>query len=458
MIKFVTASTDSFGRKRKHLPRACDSCRRRKKRCDHGRVQIDPPELTSASPNTNTSTSPSIQTSGLARQDDRSIHDSEDPGGSHPPERAATGSLSTQNASPIQAKRTPSGSAITRDVRPLDSRFIGALNPEGVFLDGTSPENPMGTSSAGGVGVWLAEKLGHPDTRPELLTAPQPSSIFYGFDTSILKVFSPVLSQECLSAVPPKLHCDALCDTYFRKTHPLFPIIDLSGYQELPGESPTRVLLTQGMCLVASMDFASRPHLVLANSNDLWDFRDFGRRILAAMRVSIEIGLVSDKVILIQAHALMSFFIDSQEGNETSTFMVGRAIQYVHSLGLHLKVRDGEPDSEYAKKAFCCVWVLDRLNAACHGRAVIMHARDISRPLRECFLVQDPPFRLICHIVELLDDVIKLYCPGLAEKEEPAEFPLFEDLVLQCDALHIPSNFLGESHAKRKRYLVRDVN
>ena len=69
----------------------------------------------------------------------------------------------------------------------LDSRFIGDLNPEGLFRAATSPHTTRDASLNGSIGVWLAEKLRN---EPSLSESQSPRqeigpSFLYGFSALI---------------------------------------------------------------------------------------------------------------------------------------------------------------------------------------------------------------------------------------------------------------------------------
>lgn len=458
MFKFVTTDVDVLEGKKRSTPRACEECRKRKKRCPHGIAQKVPP----------CPTQPPLGSEGLPASTstihlDSFTHEEQQSDGNSPQFNPPNASPSTEN----HASFNKSQSKLRRPERDLsgadaedphhdgtsfgasethNSRFIGDLNPEGVFLAATNPESARGSSSSHSIGVWLAEKLDQSGKQVDRRMAQTPSSLFSGSTSVAQKMFLPILEEECLTTLPPSVHREALCAAYFEKIHPIFPIINQAAYQNFPTHSPARVLLQQGMCLAASMDFVSRSHLVLSDSGQPLTFINFGRRLLTAMRISVEIALVTDKIILMQALALMSFFIDGLEGRETSSLIIGRAVQYVYSLGLHIEERhrvDGH-EHEYARTLFCCIWTLDRLNAASQGRPVLMHERDIEISLQQCFDEQIPPFKLLLHVVLLLDRVIMLYRPQTKHAEVPSkDFSLFEDLVVNCGALQVPTYLLG---------------
>ena len=163
------------------------------------------------------------------------------------------------------------------------------------------------------------------------------------------------------------------------------------------------------------------------------------------MRIAIEIGLITDNLVVIQALALMSLFANGRKSSQISALMVGQAVQRVHFLGLHMQERDGEPDSDHAKTLFCCVWTIDRVHAALHGRPAMMNEKDVGRVLQECFDAQPSAFRLLLNVIDLLDRIIKQYYPRDPAISVLEEFPLFEDLIIVSDAYHVPKPLLSES-------------
>jgi hypothetical protein len=119
--------------------------------------------------------------------------------------------------------------------------------------------------------------------------------------------------------------------------HPIFPTVNEAAYRHLPVLYPARIVLEQGICSAASMNFSMRPHLNLPESAHPLDFVRFGRRLLTAINTALELDLVTKKLVIIQALTLMSLFINSREGRQTSSLMLGIAVHYVFSLGLYIQ-------------------------------------------------------------------------------------------------------------------------
>ena len=167
--------------------------------------------------------------------------------------------------------------------------------------------------------------------------------------------------------------------------------------------------------------------------------------------MSIEFRRIKDRQSLVQLHALMSLFKEGPDACENSMLTAGRAVQHVHSLGLHLHLDPGQEPNDHAHRLFCCVWFLDRLNAASHGRPILMHERDNSRSIRDHLDVYEPSFRLLLRIGLLLDDVISLYRPKCTNNELLNSIPLFEDLVVECQVVQVALHVLGKylTHCNR---------
>ena len=143
----------------------------------------------------------------------------------------------------------------------------------------------------------------------------------------------------------------------------------------------------------------------------------------------------------------MSFFSEGPEGRELSIPHCGKAVQYVLSLDLHLQGRHRDQADEHAVSLFCCIWALERLNAAFHGRPVLMHQRDLRRNLEDYIDHQQPCFQLFLRVIFLLDKVIDIYRPGLDPKEMEwrGDFPPVRRYTGALRSFQVPTSLLDES-------------
>ena len=324
MIKFVNGDSNGRTPKRQQTSRACSPCRRKKKRCRH---HSPSPETMSQTPRLQepmtqaASSRLSILSEASARA---GRHSDATRGNMSPPSSTATTLtlpsiqhvLQAENSTPTQLK---SNSTHIRD-ESLGARFIGDLVPESVFLAASSPDATRGSSMEGSVGVWLRSTLNKKIAQPgnsNPLELPS-SSLFFGSKSLISEALLPLLQQECLSTLPPPQHLEALTKLYFERIHPIFPVIDMEEFQVSPVTNCS-VLLQQAICLATSKNFAAAPHLHLPDTQGPMDPIDFHDRITRAMRLSMEMSLVTDKLVLIQACALMSQWMDFPEGGELNS-------------------------------------------------------------------------------------------------------------------------------------------
>ncbi|CZR50816.1 uncharacterized protein PAC_00690 [Phialocephala subalpina] len=425
MFKFVASDGIGSSQKRHQARRACENCRRRKKACHHGEGPFSKSKAVQDENSSAIQGSASLGHISYTAVDDQ------------PSDRPQAKDV-TQECTPAETESLHGGNSVTTSNEETQNpriqfqakqshqilhrqedqnfRFIGDLSPEGIFLSATSPDATRG----GSVGIWLTNKTASQTTKLH-----SPSNLFYGTGPLIKQVLVPMLEQECLSALPAPARLDALIKIYFDKVYPILPVVAEADYQDLPTTDPHRVLLQQGICLAASKNIAARQHLVLDESALPLSCREFGEKLSGVMRMSIEMGLVTIKTVIIQALTLLHQFTDNPIGED---FTSHRAVHHVQSIGLHL--REGQDRS--SSTLFCCVWAIDKLNAALYGRTVQMHERDLSVDLPSHFEAQEPSFRLFLHVIALLDKVIDIYRP--ASSENPMltwDFDSFEDVVLK---------------------------
>lgn len=332
MFKFVPSDGDGVSQKRQQTAQACENCRRRKKRCFHSRPAPLHYSTTIRSGNhiksnsnyTSPGSSTLVPASPPRRSRVTSLHVASTPNAHQsPPDSTLLPALSRSQQRPIPLSdsdaHSPSSAspARIREQPGRTSRFIGDSNPEGIFLTATSPEVTR-DGSGDSVGVWLTSNLGRNGDNPAQSAVTGSSSLFFGSGPLVQKVLVPMLEQECRSMLPSPAQVEALSKIYFEKVHSILPVIDITVYNSLEHTDPCRIILTQGICLAASKDFDARPHLTLTDSSKLLACRDFGDRISSSMRLAIDIGLISSKIVVIQALALMSQFTDNPVGEDLS--------------------------------------------------------------------------------------------------------------------------------------------
>jgi hypothetical protein len=150
----------------------------------------------------------------------------------------------------------------------------------------------------------------------------------------------------------------------------------------------------------------------------------------------------------------LSFFIEGPDGGDVSSQLCGKAVQFVQSIGLHVQIQRRDNKNQFAETLLCCIWARDRLNAAFHGRPVLMHHRDFGMDLESCFQRQDSCFQAFLRVIMLLDTVINLYRPATDRNVLgwEGEFPPLEELLATSGGSQIPTPLMGELFLVRRCY------
>ncbi|PHH91421.1 hypothetical protein CDD83_564 [Cordyceps sp. RAO-2017] len=442
-VKFVASDPSRGGLpvKRKQVQQACAACRRKKRRCVHADQQTPDDSASNADDQRAQDSSPSQASPATI------------PSLSTPRVRPAT--LSGENG--FRTANSPPGFAappspyaavpprVQHDgaVKRQSSRFVGDLNPEGMFLEATASASTRQQSQRGDVGIWLSSAAMGSNGQPSQLVTSRPPPIMDRF-------LLPFVREHCLSCLPPEDDFAKLKALYLHKMHPVFPAISVAA---LDGslDNPSNVVVRQLVCLSAATDPESVRHLRLRNSSpDPLSPQDYSQALSSALRAVLETSIITDRVMHIQALVVLSLYAQPicAEEADLPAQLGGRAIHHVQTLGLHLLRYDSANCDDF-DNLFCIVWALDRINAAVYGRPCLIHERDIGADLEACIKKRPPCFRLFLLVVQWLDQVIELYRPGPSaeasglHKVAYIDLPVLEAMIVNADALKVPSQLIA---------------
>ncbi|KAK1585651.1 fungal-specific transcription factor domain-containing protein [Colletotrichum navitas] len=465
-LKFIN-TTNVPVTKRKIALHACDACRRRKKRCEHplGEGESPPPHTVhwrkrgrfatlgsstaaSDSPNAATPIDPCLQYSpavvgalstrpedGDASEVSESIHVT----GSVPPTMSprphvASPSSRSVSLSALAEHSTPRNSSPElkideESIQNNEDRFVGDLNPEGAFL-ADSPGTRRGYAQSNSVGVWYSRRNSKNNLTTELASA----------------VSMDHAEHQFLAVLPKKEHYDQLKKIYLRDVHRILPIMNVDILEE-PTSTISQVLCKQAVCLAAGCNPSAKPYLTLGeDSSVVLAYSEFALRLSSAIRKALGLGLVKDRVQAVSILVILSLYTHFSQDRHLSAELAAQAVSNAQTVGLHLQNPPARSeDPAYLTRLFCCVWAMDQLNAAFHGRPVMMHERDLGRDMEACIAEQDSCFRLFLKIIVLLGRIIDLYRPaanntGCVVMED---LPSFESLVEMTQALGVESRLLA---------------
>ncbi|KAK4502703.1 hypothetical protein PRZ48_006129 [Zasmidium cellare] len=419
-FRFVQSSGLPENRKRIAV-KACESCRRRKKRCFHAPENQEEAGQDDGVGGRAASSTPSHQMP-TSTSDTRLR------------EQSLTSAPRVTYQVPHGADTTAPLSAHSATSHP---RFIGDLNPEVELLTATTPARQPKNN----VGVWHTEaaEQSHSDGG---LNLSSPLSLFHGCSEPIKSQLQAIAKTESLDIRPSWQEYEIMEALYFENVHLILPCIDKDLYWRSPADSPTKALQQQIICLMTCPNPSVKGLLNFPGIEGALPPAEFARRIVTAMRFSIEMALVSDKTVVVQALTAMSLVAYGRESLELTPQFFIRAVQHGYTIGLH---QPGDAQrNEKTAGLFCGVWSIDRLHAAMQGRPVIMHEADMAKCPKEEAASQQPGFRLLVAIAMLLDKVIALYRPGAASVEILDEgFPSFEEILEECGAVDMPSRLIA---------------
>ncbi|KAF2111633.1 fungal-specific transcription factor domain-containing protein [Lophiotrema nucula] len=415
MITF--AANNEFFRKRKRVHRACESCKKRRKRCSH---TFD--DETDAGSSTQSGHAAGNPTSDPAFKGN--YHDPRDSRGHH---GYSHSSMAPQSPREDPQAQTP-------------PNFLGYLNPEAVLREQVHDRRPTILSpSIPSIGQWI-------DGRENGRQPPSQAGSVSGRideispattrETSVQKALQAYLDAVGVLILPPRKHQDVLLQIYFELIHPLLPILDKDLFAARYAEGTEPRILMQAICIVASKHADAAAHLCLGDEIQPLTARDFSQHLYTAVIAGIEAKLEKNRVVLIQVLALISLHCEGPDGAEQASMHLAQAIHHAHTFGLQFghQWKNQKSDSqENLEDLFWCLWSLDKINACMNGRPLLMHDRDNS--LNK--LPTDPeklssPFGVWLQISEMLDKVIDYYRPGRSAEEtgwEGDDFLGFEEMV-----------------------------
>lgn len=301
-------------------------------------------------------------------------------------------------------------------------------------MEATSLCSHRDVSAPGGVGIWQAPITANHTTQGSVMSARR----------AVQDILKSYLWSNCLPCHPPPSDFAVLRRIYFEKMNILFPIFEEEQMSSNPPDEVTGILVEQVMSLAAAADPDATPHLRLSPEGSLLSRQEFCARLSNSVLVTLDAGLVTDRIWVTRLSAALSLYTQPTNGEEADipAQLNSRAVHHCGTLGLHMAV---DEKRDMIRTLFCCLWALDRITSAFYGRACLIHERDVGWDIEECIRTQAPPFRLLLMIINLLDKVISLYRPG-TRQDNPAliELPIFEQMILDAGASKMSGSCLGK--------------
>lgn len=241
-----------------------------------------------------------------------------------------------------------------------------------------------------------------------------------------------------------------LIDIYFRKIHPILPLLDEDEFRQNHVGGLVPEPMVHAMCLIAAKDSEAEPHLRLSDSPSTIQAREFCTILHGSVVAALRVPVRFEKVTLIRILALTSLHSEGADGAEEASLCLSQALHYSQTLGIHLGQQAASPvgNDLVMKRLFWCLWIMDRSSAAMNGRPIIMSDMDIAiepfAPGESGF----PGFEAWLNIAQFLNKVIDFYRPtndlSVTGWEDP--YPSLEELIDEVGGWQLPASLLATIH------------
>lgn len=317
-------------------------------------------------------------------------------------------------------------------VSPPTPRFVGDLNPEARLLEEPSPPEYAEDTGPENVGLWI--QPGSNKQNECSSTAPGPSRRQPG---SKVSTRSDLLSDTTIRE---------LSKIYFSNVHPIIPLLHEEEYWQSFPQCTVSIPLVHAVCLIAAKDSAAEKHLRLLPSKEIIiPVRRFCSQLYQSISTAIACHRGMWKITRMRILGLLSLHQEGSDGAEKASSHISQAIHHAQSLALHLP-QPSDP-GWHMKRAFWCLWTLDRLNSAINSRPCFIADIDIATsdlaPQESGFIA----FNLCFRLAKILNKVIGLYRPNSERTLSgwDSGFPGFEQIMDEANAWKLPPSTIGSS-------------
>lgn len=180
-------------------------------------------------------------------------------------------------------------------------------------------------------------------------------------------------SEPKISYKPHSTMIPPLIDIYFRRIHPVLPILSESEFRQSHAEGMANETLVHAICNAAAKDAEAASHLRLTDSPGPLAPREFCSRLHTTVKAALKIPAQFEKLTLIRILALASLHAEGQDGGEEATLYLVQALHYGQTLALHLAQQAGLPSGE-------------ERSSKVHLQSLVM-VNDLANPATAPFLV-----------------------------------------------------------------------
>ncbi|KAG8632126.1 hypothetical protein KVT40_001266 [Elsinoe batatas] len=393
--KFVASDAKDLKRKRPHG--ACESCKKRKKRCYHGEDG---------------------EAEDVSQLSSNDISRPEIPLFSPP-----TPLKRPSNPSPGQGDTsTTSPSSHRPSIPSRSSRFVGDTHAEANLE--LEQDDPSERRDRDGVGIWL-------DSADEDAA---------DSDQSHHETAEANAAKGTLIRDEDKR---ALLSVFIPRVQPLFPMLE-AAHTNVDAAMRMNETLAFAICLVAAKDERARTHLRFSTNPSALPVAMFTKKLHRIIEARVRNWRSFDRLDLIRILTLISMHQEGPEGPEEASMHLSEAIHHAYTVGIHLNRHAEEKVAEDNARLFWCIWSWDKLSAASNGRPRMSYEMDVGLDFNDSLKLFDTPGRLWLKIARLLSSVNDLYNPRPCVDTEShiKDFPRWEFLLEEEDIKGVDEGFL----------------
>ncbi|KAK9479851.1 hypothetical protein V1514DRAFT_327531 [Lipomyces japonicus] len=407
---FVFPANDESYRKRKKSFKACEQCKKGRRRCQsfprirHGqctRCAKDNIQCTlmtlplSELPNTPSSLT-SQQEENLVR-----LQSTE-----RPTTQIMTSISAVIHASDKEIEPPLEAIPLDQEGDTATRKFISNLDPASDLVMVGDPDKDK-------VGIWVHKNAEH----SLLHTSKKPVMEFPALNAQLLTY----LNTQHAFDLPDQSDRAGLLKIYFTYINSILPIVDEQIFFTQYNNGGHSTLLLLAIMLAACRHRKAEKFL---HETDPRTFAAATHRKLNALLYA---EMEQDPLTLVRIHALMSFHSEGPNGLDQGAKNLGLAFHYAHTLGIHLKyAKTGSTQTGYSEprqKLWTSLWCLDRMSTCVNGRPHNSDPTDVSIQLIDKTVEGCEELAMITDACQSLDQAIELYRPkatrdALPEKKE----------------------------------------
>lgn len=259
--------------------------------------------------------------------------------------------------SPLAKSSTSTSGGL--DANSADVKFISRMDPSSDLI-------MMGDPDRDRVGIWVSSTAAEESTRRHD-NFRRRIEIPCTLDRHVLA------HLNSLRAFEFPAQKDTLIDIFFDHFEPVFPIVDKEAFMETYRQGDFSVPLLHAMLLVSCRHKRAKPLL------DGLDARTFAVRCYQRVNALLYSGIESNQIVLSRIYALLFFHSEGPEGLPQSSGHLFTALHKAFSLGLHLRRSSNENRAQLDStlRLWWTLWAMDKMNSCVNGLPVMIHQEDI---------------------------------------------------------------------------------